>query len=597
MSLPDAASFEGSLVAELRAVVSALVAEIEALRSSTEAQQATISVLRAENQALRYEGARLKGLPPRPPSRPSGMEQATQLGAVGQDAKCPKSPRNVKRDRDAVSSEIVVKAAVPAGSRFKGYEDILVRDLHVSAEVVRYRREHWLLPSDETVVTDLPAGIVGGFGPELRRFVLALHAQGQVTTERLTALLDGIGVGISKRQVVRLLAEPLDGFVAEDQDVLRAGLATARWVTVDDTAARHARKDGFTTQIGDDRVDSIGCRNTLREGIVMSMRKRRSDRCGRLPLSSPGRPPVAGRDERRRFWAAIAAALSSEDAAVGAGVPQAVGTRWFRKAGGMPPAMYGRSAKPLTGRYLSLGEREELAILHAQGDGVREIARQMGRSASNREVRRTSAVSRELRRNAATRSGGLEYRATTAQWHADRSARRPKPAKLAVNAALRVYVQERLAGVVVAPGGGAIPGPVTSWKGRRHGPRQPRRWAAAWSPEQIARRLRLDFPGDGTMRISHEAIYQALYIQSRVVRGASARHRPRASSPRLTSAAFTRSQVFVSAYLARIIHEKCAIKAKSLTSFATMRTGCLMEFFAMKSLAQAFGGLGRFRAI
>jgi len=253
MSLPDAASLEGFSVAELRAVVGALVAEIGALRSSTEAQQATISVLRAENQALRDEVARLKGLPPRPPLRPSGMEQATQPGAADQDAKRPKSPRGVKRDRDAVTAEIVVKVPVPAGSRFKGYEDILVRDLRLSAEVIRYRRERWLLPSGETVLADLPTGIVGGFGPELRRFVLALHAQGQVTTERLTALLNGIGVEISKRQVVRLLAEPLDGFVAEDQDVLRAGLATARWITVDDTAARHARKDGFTTQVGDDR--------------------------------------------------------------------------------------------------------------------------------------------------------------------------------------------------------------------------------------------------------------------------------------------------------------------------------------------------------
>jgi IS30 family transposase len=239
----------------------------------------------------------------------------------------------------------------------------------------------------------------------------------------------------------------------------------------------------------------------------MDNRKRRSDQSGRTPLRSPGRPPVAGRDERRRFWTAIASGISSVDAAIAAGVPQAIGTRWFRKAGGMPPAIFGRSAKPLSGRYLSLAEREELAILHAQGAGVREIARQMGRSAST--------ISRELRRNAARRSGGMDYRATAAQWHADRAARRPKPAKLAVNVALRTYVQDRLAGVMVTPKGNAIAGPSVSWKGRRHGPRQDRRWASAWSPEQIARRLRLDFPHDGMMRISHEAIYQSLYIQGR----------------------------------------------------------------------------------
>jgi IS30 family transposase len=239
----------------------------------------------------------------------------------------------------------------------------------------------------------------------------------------------------------------------------------------------------------------------------MGMRRRRSDRSGRDALRSPGRPGVARREDRQRFWIAIAAGQSSEDAALCAGVSPAVGARWFREAGGMPPATLAPSSKPPSGRYLSFADREEIALWRAQGHGVREIARRLGRAAST--------LSRELRRNAATRGGGLDYRPTTAQWHAERAARRPKPAKLAVNAALRSYVQDRLAGVVAAPGAAAIPGPVVPWKGRRHGRRQHRRWARAWSPEQIAHRLRLDFPGDEAMRISHEAIYQALYVQGR----------------------------------------------------------------------------------
>jgi IS30 family transposase len=216
-------------------------------------------------------------------------------------------------------------------------------------------------------------------------------------------------------------------------------------------------------------------------------------------MRSPGRPPVARREHRTQFWKAIALGLSSEDAAVTTGISAPVGTRWFRDNGGMPPSCL----VPLTGRSLSFTEREDIAIWHSQRWGVREIARRCGRS--------PSTISRELRRNAATRSGGLEYRATAAQWHADRKARRPKAAKLATHEALRQYVQERLAGVIAGLAGPAVP----RWKGRRHGRRQDRRWATSWSPEQIANRLVVDFPQDESMRISHEAIYQALYVQRR----------------------------------------------------------------------------------
>lgn len=239
----------------------------------------------------------------------------------------------------------------------------------------------------------------------------------------------------------------------------------------------------------------------------MMRRKRRSDRSGRVCLPSPGRPIVARRADRQRFWTAIAAGRTTEDAAGDTGISPAVGGRWFREAGGLPPSHLSSSSRPMSERYLSFMEREELALLRAQGLGVRAIARRLERD--------PSTISRELRRNAATRSGGLEYRATTAQWHADRSARRPKPAKLAAHATLRCYVQDRLAGKVADPTGTAVDGPSVTWKGRRHGRRQGRRWATAWSPEQIARRLRLDFPEDETMRISPEAIYQSLYVQGR----------------------------------------------------------------------------------
>ena len=160
----------------------------------------------------------------------------------------------------------------------------------------------------------------------------------------------------------------------------------------------------------------------------------------------------------------------------------------------------------LSGRYLSLAEREEIALGRARGCGVREIARLTGRS--------PSTISRELRRNARDAQGRVEYRALNAQWHADRRALRPKTAKLAENMDLRRYVEDRLAGVVQRPDG-TVAGPTVRFKGKKMGRHQDRRWATAWSPEQISQRLVVDFPDDASMRISHEAIYQSLYVQGR----------------------------------------------------------------------------------
>jgi hypothetical protein len=163
---------------------------------------------------------------------------------------------------------------------------------------------------------------------------------------------------------------------------------------------------------------------------------------GQVP--SPGRPTVAWRQDRVRFWAAIARGVMTEEAAVEAGVSSPVGFRWFRHAGGVNPCL----APNVSGRYLSFCEREDIAMLRAQGLGVREISRRLDRS--------PSTISRELRRNGSTRTRRLEYKASIAQWHAERRARRPKVAKLATNERLQTYVQDRLSGLVQAADGRAV---------------------------------------------------------------------------------------------------------------------------------------------
>jgi len=233
-----------------------LEAENQKLRAENDLLRIENTRLKVDNQLLRDEIARLKNLPPRPPFRPSGMEQATSDRTVGSKEK-PKRRRGPKGDTDSVTREEVLPVAAPPESRFKGYKDCMVRDLVVRAEVVRYRRECWLTPDGRTITASLPAGVQSGFGPNLRRFCLMLHSHGQVTTQRLTTLLNDVGVEISKRQVIRFLTQRMEGFHAEDAAVLHAGLVSAPYVTVDDTGARHANRNFHTTHIGGEHFSAF----------------------------------------------------------------------------------------------------------------------------------------------------------------------------------------------------------------------------------------------------------------------------------------------------------------------------------------------------
>lgn len=229
---------------------------LDALRGLVKELLTKLSDQDAEIKALKEEITRLKGHKGKPKLKPSGMEQATEKRSRQRGGK--KKGSRPSRQKLVINEEQRLTITPPVGSRFKGYQDFVVQELRLEARVIRYRRERWLTADGKVITAPLPPGLRGHFGPELLRFILLQHHQGQVTVDRIATFLTGLGLVVSKRQILRLLTGDVATFATEADDVLRAGLSSAPWITVDDTGARHRARNGVTTQIGSDRFTFFG---------------------------------------------------------------------------------------------------------------------------------------------------------------------------------------------------------------------------------------------------------------------------------------------------------------------------------------------------
>src|ERR671939_1184428 len=255
---PDALSADG-----LKRLVARLLARVAALEE--------------ENRRLREENARLKDLPKRPKLASGGMDRATEPAGRAETRRRGRRDRGGERTPPATEGRVLTVAA-PPGSRRKGYQPYTVQDLVLAPRVVRYRRERWVTPDGRELVAPLPPEVAGHFGPGVVRYIVMQHVQGQVTVERLLAQLRALGIRIAKGQLVALLTARKDAFHAETDAILEAGLATARWVTVDDTGARHAGREETTTHVGDDRFAWFATRPSgSRLGFLELLRAGRPD--------------------------------------------------------------------------------------------------------------------------------------------------------------------------------------------------------------------------------------------------------------------------------------------------------------------------------
>jgi hypothetical protein len=226
---------------------------VEALLAVIGAQQDRIAKLEETVQMLRDEIAVLKGQKPRPKIAPSRLEQPPPPPTPADGQKRPGSEKKSKNAQLTITQERIVPFPdPPRGSISKGHEEYLVQELVLRAEVTRYLRERIVTPDGQSLLAPLPADVLSGqhFGPTLISYILYQYHHNHVTQPLLQDELAQRGIVISAGQINRILTEDKQIFHAEKAELLTAGLATAQYIQVDDTGARHEGKNGYCTQIG-----------------------------------------------------------------------------------------------------------------------------------------------------------------------------------------------------------------------------------------------------------------------------------------------------------------------------------------------------------
>ena len=216
---------------------------VKILLNQIEELSASLRDARIEIQQLRDEINRLKGEQGKPDIKGNIVKPVESNHSSEKERK--KGRERHRKSKNAsleINREEVVRIErekLPADAKFKGYEEVIIQDIVMKADNVRFRKEKYYSASEgKTYLAELPAGYEGQFGPGIKALIPALHFGGGLTEPKVLEFLGYIGVQISPAQISDMLIKDQDVFHAESAAVFEAGLRSSPYQHIDDTATR-----------------------------------------------------------------------------------------------------------------------------------------------------------------------------------------------------------------------------------------------------------------------------------------------------------------------------------------------------------------------